>query len=106
MLIAIDTWNQYNLSTYLFLETQQVSAKSQSTKKAAEERSSDVQAAIAAVDAAAAKLPPQEALKFSVLAVDPGGGWNQRGSDAPPNPGSKVVFFLNAKGLVDKHHSR
>lgn len=70
----------------------QAAPKSRSKKKGGEDVSDDVQAAIQAVDAAAAKLPPEDALNYSVMAADGGGGWNQRASDKPPNPGSKVCL--------------
>lgn len=45
-------------------------------------------AAVAAVDAAAKKLPPPEELKYSVMEE---GGFSSFGGDrAPSNPGSKV----------------
>lgn len=68
----------------------QAPAKPRAKKKGGEDLPADVEAAIQAVDAAAAKLPSEDALNYSVMAADGGGGWNQRASDKPPNPGSKV----------------
>ena len=51
----------------------------------------DVEAAISAVDAAIGHLPPQEEVKYTQLAAEGGGAFNQRGGDpAPQNPGSKA----------------
>jgi hypothetical protein len=61
-------------------------------KDAEPELPPDVRAAIAAVDAAARKLPEEADVNFTVMEAQEGGGWNQgHGGDPQPlNPGSKA----------------
>ena len=69
-------------------------AKSASAKKEKPELAPDVQAAIDAVDGAVKLLPEESEVNFSVFEAQEGGGWNQRGNDAPAqNPGSKVALI-------------
>lgn len=52
----------------------------------------DVQEAIDAVDRAVKLLPDEAKVNFTVYEQQEGGGWNQRGNDAPAQkPGSKVA---------------
>ena len=64
-------------------------------KKKSPELAPDVQAAIDAVDRAVKLLPDEAKVNFTVYEQQEGGGWNQRGNDAPAqNPGSKVATCL------------
>ena len=56
----------------------------------------DVEAAINAVDRAVKLLPEEAKVNFTVFEQQEGGGWNQRGNDAPAqHPGSKVSFCIH-----------
>ena len=51
--------------------------------------------AINAVDRAVKLLPEEAKVNFTVYEQQEGGGWNQRGNDAPAqNPGSKVAHSV------------
>ena len=58
----------------------------------------EVQAIVDAVDRAAKLLPEEDKVNFTMYEQQEGGGWNQRGNDAPAqNPGSKVAsHFYNS----------
>lgn len=66
-------------------------------KKGVPELAPEVQAVVDAVDSAAKLLPEEDKVNFTMFEQQEGGGWNQRGNDAPAqNPGSKVALnFLN-----------
>lgn len=67
--------------------------KGAKAKNGKPELAPDVQAAVDAVDRAVKLLPAEDKVNFTVFEQQEGGGWNQRGNDAPAqNPGSKVCL--------------
>ena len=70
-------------------------------KQPAAEVSEDVVAGIAAVDAAAAKLPAQESLAISVMEGPAEGGFGgAKPSDDPPNLGNKARIASELYALL------
>ena len=76
-------------------------------KKKGPQVAPDVEAAINAVDRAVKLLPEEAKVKFTVFEQQEGGGWNQRGNDAPAqNPGSKVVRCIHMLSSPEAHCCR
>lgn len=67
-------------------------AKSGKSKDPLEGYGDDVRAAVAAVDEAEAKLPPQEELGITTMEASEGGFGGSKPPDDPPNAGGKVGY--------------
>jgi hypothetical protein len=83
--VQTDRQTDWQRLTPVALPTPRPKAK----KPKAEPLPADVAAAVAAVEEAALKLPPESGIKFTEMA-DTVGGFNQKSEDAPPLRGQKA----------------